>query len=140
MKRKSKEPDVPEFLYRYRAFRDENRSLELLFREGFIYFASPVRFDDPEDLRFPGALAIEAHVRRLAADAGLDETEIAATIEKFQQDPYRTIRITEAIQSILNRMGVLCLAETPTSRDMWRLYADNGRGACIRFHFGALVD
>jgi hypothetical protein len=134
-------PVPPEFLYRYRPFQDENNSLRFLLREGMVYFGSPVGFDDVEDLRFPGALVVESQVRLMAAKLGKNEAETAAAVEEFRKDPSGAIYgITEAIQSILNRTGVLCLAETPTSREMWRLYANNGRGVCIRLRPSALEE
>ena len=53
-------------------------------------------------------------------------------IERFLADPSAERRTVEEVQGYVNRVGILCLSELHEDPELWKEYADNGRGVCLR--------
>ena len=71
------------------------------------FFSSRVHFDDQADMVIPDV--------------------------KLQGIAPGTLRIAEnRLQDLWNRLGVLCFSEILDDARMWRLYADEGKGICLR--------
>ncbi len=132
LKRLFQTDTVPRFLYRYRALRDAFDSVEKILAHNLWWLGSREQFDDQEDMVLPGVVVVPEHVRSLtrARDPG-SAPEHGFKIEQYLNDPESPRRLTEAVQDDVDKIGVLCLSEDWRNRELWRLYADDGRGLCL---------
>jgi Protein of unknown function (DUF2971) len=125
-------PTVPQYLYRYRALRDPFDSLEKILRHDLWYCGSRKDFDDDEDVVLRGVVLLRDHLRSLAIERNGSLTdEVETQIEQYLRDPQSERRTTEAIQKDLDEVGILCLSEEPYNRELWKRYADDGKGVCL---------
>jgi hypothetical protein len=93
----------PRFLYRYRPLHDEFSSLQQMLELDKRWFGSRTKFDDEEDMGFPG----------------FEDGEISPGAR-------------EVIQKIMDDTGVLCLSSTVEHPKLWELYAAAGEGVSIK--------
>ncbi len=64
-------------------------------------------------------------------DGGDLTKDRADEIERFLANPRAEEQTLEAVQGFVNRVGILCLSELHDRPELWRIYADNGRGVCL---------
>jgi|GEM_PF-2430362 len=102
----------PRFLYRYRPLHDEFSSLGRMLQFDQWWFGSRTKFDDEEDMAFPGY--------------------------DFQ-DEELSRRATETTQNFMDNTGVLCLSASAKHPKLWELYAAGGRGVCIKLESDFIV-
>jgi hypothetical protein len=68
-----------------------------------------------------------------------DQTDMILPTINFPGVDLGTLRIAEEdLQSLWNRMGVLCFSPVLDDPRMWRQYADDGKGICLRVSCGTL--
>jgi hypothetical protein len=103
----------PRFLYRYRPLRDEFSSLQQMLRFDKWWFGSRTKFDDEEDMVFPGYDLDDSNLSR------------SASVET---------------QRFMDNTGVLCLSSSATHPKLGELYAARGRGVCIKLESDFIVD
>lgn len=130
---KPEEYSIPKYLFRYRPFEDQFDSLRRILVNNEWYFGSRVAFDDQDDCKLPGILMDRDYMRSLMAkkDGGLTKDR-EDEIERFLADPVEAERRTvDEVQGYVNRAGILCLSELHEDPELWRIYADNGRGVCL---------
>jgi hypothetical protein len=126
------EPTVPRFLYRYRALRDPFDSLQKILCNNLWYCGSRKDFDDQEDMVLPGVVLCRDHIRGLAVERNGNLTpDVESQIEQYLRDPLSERRTTEAIQKDLDEVGILCFSEEPNNRELWKIYASDGKGVCL---------
>jgi hypothetical protein len=132
IERPESEATVPRFLYRYRALDDRFDSLQKILLNNLWYLGSRKDFDDQEDMVLPGVVLRREHLRDLAIEKNGNLTaDIESQIEQYLADPLSERRTTAAIQKDLDEVGILCLSEQPDNRELWRIYADDGKGVCL---------
>jgi hypothetical protein len=126
-------PTIPRWLYRYRAFQDEHDSLRSILKKNRWYFGSRASFDDHEDCVVPGIVIDRRHSERVVRtkDGGMTP-ERQRQIAQLLADPLAPSRITADVQHLVDHVGILCLSELDDDPELWRLYADDGRGVCLR--------
>jgi len=124
---------VPQFLFRYRALCDPFDSLKKILANNLWYLGSRKDFDDQEDMVLPGVVLVPEHLRELMRkrDGRLTADE-ESQIQQLLADPLGERGITAAIQNDLDDVGILCLSEEPNNRKLWQLYADDGKGVCLK--------
>ncbi len=125
--RKASEDAVP-YLYRYRAFRDENDSLRQILTENKWWFGSRKGFDDKRDSLLGGAVLSPEHLQRSIRESGGSELDVRKAIK----DPTTAARIARAVQErVIDSIGILCLSEIADHPRLWKEYANRGYGACL---------
>jgi len=129
---KPEDNTVPKYVFRYRSFNDPYDSLRRILLKNEWYFGSRLDFDDQADCKLPGILIYRDHLRSVMAkkDGGLTKAR-EDEIERFLADPKAQAQTLEAVQGFVNRVGILCLSELHDQPELWRIYADNGRGVCL---------
>ena len=129
---KPEDNTVPKYLFRYRSFKDPYDSRRRILVNNEWYFGSRLDFDDQADCKLPGILIDRDHLRGVMAkkDGGLTNAR-AEEIERFLANPKAEEQTLEAVQGFVNGVGILCLSELHDHPELWRIYADNGRGACL---------
>jgi len=132
MLKKPEQDTVPKYLFRYRSFADQYDSLRKILLKNEWYFGSRVDFDDQSDCKLPGILIDRGHLRSVMAkkDGGLSKIR-EDEIERFLANPKSPEQTLEAVQGFVNRVGILCLSELHDHPELWRIYADSGRGVCL---------
>jgi hypothetical protein len=95
--------DTVYFLYRYRAFTDENHSLRQILSENRWWFASRKGFDDKSDCVLGGAVLTPEHLQRRIRESGGSERDI----EDPRSDPTTDVRVTTAVQEgAIDKIGI----------------------------------
>jgi hypothetical protein len=127
------EDTVPEYLFRYRAFDDPNDSVRRILLNNEWYFGSRLKFNDQSDCVLPGILLDRNYMRSLMAkrDGKLTKAR-EEEIDRFLADPSAERRTVDEVQGYVNSVGILCLSERHDDPELWKEYADNGRGVCLR--------
>jgi hypothetical protein len=130
--KKPEEYTVPKYLFRYRSFKDRFDSLRRILAKNEWYFGSRLVFDDQDDCKLPGILLDRDSMRSLLAKKDGKLTKAREDeIERFLADPSAERRTVEEVQDYVNRVGILCLSELHEDPELWRIYADSGRGVCL---------
>lgn len=133
MPEKPGQDTVPKYLFRYRAFDDPNDSVRRILLNNEWYFGSRLKFNDQSDCVLPGILLDSDYMRSLMAKKdGKLTKEREDEIGRFLADPSAERRTVEEVQGYVNSVGILCLSELHEDPELWREYADNGRGVCLR--------
>jgi hypothetical protein len=131
---------IPKYLYRYLPYRNEFDSLRQALKHNNWWFGSRANFDDEDDSRVPGIVIDGENLRRMNEEFyGTIDSQSEQSISTFLQDPESGAKATSAVQGFIDRVGMLCLSETPNSQEMWNLYADGGRGVCLCFDASELA-
>jgi len=127
--------DGPRRLYKYQPPRKEN--IDSLC-SGQIWFADPMRFNDPYDCAYEvdePTLTEEdcvAILRNLDYRKSLTETQLA-DLAKPEKRKHIASGLKTVIAETLARKGVCSLAASHKDLLMWGHYADCHRGFCIEF-------
>jgi hypothetical protein len=131
---------LPKYLYRYLRYRNEFDSLRQALKHNNWWFGSRANFDDEDDSRLPGIVIDGENLREMNEEFyGAIDSESEQRISTFLQDPESGAKATIAVQGFIDRVGMLCLSETPNSQEMWNLYSDGGRGVCLCFEASKLA-
>jgi len=126
------EETVPRFLFRYRPFRDEHDSLRKILVNNEWYFGSRQDFDDQADCKLTGVLLDRDHIRNLMVKAfGPLTPNRENQVEQYLADPDGERRTIADVQKYINDVGILCLSELCDDPELWRIYANNGKGVCL---------
>ena len=135
------EPTIPRFLYRYRAFRDEHDSLRKILQANLWYFGSRVNFDDQQDCIVSGIELNREFLEDLLPlrDGALSAGQVNQ-IEQFLSDPDAARRVAGEMQGYVDKVGILCLSELDDDSELWRIYADSGRGVCLQLDVTKLIE
>jgi hypothetical protein len=134
-------PTIPRFLHRYRAVKDDFDSLRKILVENRWYFGSRVNFDDQEDCVVPGVTVDRSYLEKLArTHFGTLTPELRIQIEQLLADPQAEKRAKADLQGSIDNVGILCLSELDDDSELWRIYADNGRGVCLRLDMTKLIN
>ncbi|HEY0261790.1 MAG TPA: DUF2971 domain-containing protein [Chitinophagales bacterium] len=146
--------DVPNVLYKYRDWSNENHKKLLLDRE--LYFSSIDQFNDPFDGRVPyrynpADLTEEKIFSKLYQLAKQSHTEW--TEEQILQDCHEYQRknllhdeehIEEfqknTLKSLNELFGIVCLCKEKTNFLLWSHYANSHKGFCIGLNKRLLFD
>src|SRR5258708_5877170 len=132
MTKRPEDNTVPKYLFRYRPFKDPYDSLRRILVNNEWYFGSRLDFDDQNDCKLPGILIDRDHLRGVMArkDGGLTKAR-EDEIERYLANPKAKEQTLEAVQGFVNRVGILCLSELHDRPELWKIYADSGRGVCL---------
>jgi hypothetical protein len=131
---------LPKYLYRYLPYRNEFDSLRQALKHNHWWFGSRSNFDDEDDSRLPGIVIDGENLRGMNKEFyGTIDSESERRISTFLQDSESGAKATSAVQGFIDRVGMLCLTETPNSQLMWNLYADGGCGVCLCFDASKLA-
>jgi hypothetical protein len=103
----------PRFLYRYRDLHDEFSSLRQMLERDLWWFGSRTKFDDPEDMVFPGY--------------DFADREAARRAHKQNQKEF------------LDNTGVMCLSVSVKQPRLWHEYAAAGKGVSIKLESDYIV-
>jgi hypothetical protein len=147
-----------EYLYRYFRFNRqgnrltdwEDERLKRIFTHNELYFASPIKLNDPFDCKtlftFEGSGKVDfsnyfyGMVRHKFPNLSEKETkkEVDSLIQKkLHKDPYRrNVQIETWLKILLSenaKLGVLCLSKKRDDILMWSHYADGHTGFCLQF-------
>ena len=122
---------TPLFLYKYQSF--TQYSLQSL-AENTVWMSSPASFNDPFDcainldpkrLHESVAHALEIIMKNTVVD---DALKVSSELDEAA---YAELR--ESLRAHMQKIGVLCLSETPEEILMWSHYAEYHKGFCIEF-------
>ncbi|MFZ6645728.1 DUF2971 domain-containing protein [Undibacterium sp. TJN25] len=145
----------PEFLYRYRSFKNERDEKNLT--TNLLWFADPKEFNDPMDCkphyRFENGdeLAI-AHFRKQTFFRAIKLEHPMANgveverhmIEYHNKYPAMNdafwLFAREVVERQVRNVGVLCLTETGHCPVMYYHYADAHKGMCLKYRTADLFD
>lgn len=140
------ESDVewPEFLYQYRTLEGSGLAyLEQLLLRNELYLGSPARFNDPFDAKVNidfSHLTVQDwrrfYMGGLKASLSYPKREKEVTrIMKtgHHKDAAKLNAIVSDLQAEVDRLGITCFSEIPTSILMWSHYAASHTGICIQF-------
>lgn len=134
------EPDI-EFLYKYRAFNENNEHyMERIFTHNELYFPSPRQFNDPFDskvqLSFEGTKQEwRRYLRELYKKCRPDwnrEQRLAEVEQIMKEKRYKRIP-RDVAKSYLDEMGVFCMSEKNDQVLMWSHYCEGHTGLCLEF-------
>ncbi len=127
------EPTIPRFLFKYRTFKDTYRSLETILTKNLWHIGSRVDFDDKDDCRVPRIDVSREYLEGLASSPGRGSNlHLERRIEQMLSDPVTAERrAREECQRIVNGVGIFCLSELPDHAELWKKYADDGRGVVL---------
>ena len=103
----------PRFVYRYRPLNDEFSSIQEMLKNDRWWFGSRLKFDDEEDMKFLGY----EHPDQEAARRAAKET-----------------------QEFMDNTGILCLSRSASHPTLWKKYAADGKGICIKLESDYLVE
>lgn len=140
----SSDRPTPGTLYRYRDLIGENRiRVQTSIERSLLYLASPKHFNDPFDCRIHyNATVSSATLRRNQAslykkcDPYLNRSQrrARAATDAKRISPTTVIEnVTAGLQEAVDRVGVLCLAESRDNVVMWSHYASGHSGICLGF-------
>lgn len=116
-------------LYKYRAF-DANTLALLVNRE--VYFADPLKLNDPYDCQVSVTEAFDAAIVEVNKETGKDILDKLEKVKKLSD-------ILAKMEADTRSVGVLSLTQNPLNALMWSHYADDHRGICIGFRFSPTV-
>ena len=147
-----------EYLYRYFRFNRqgnrltdwEDERLKRIFTHNELYFASPIKLNDPFDCKtlftFQGSRKVDfwhyfyGMVRYKFPNLSEKETKKkvdALSQGKLHKDPRRrNVQIETWLKILLSedaKLGILCLSEKRDDILMWSHYADGHTGFCLEF-------
>jgi hypothetical protein len=126
------EATVPRLLFRYRPFRNEHDSLRKILVANEWYFGSRQDFDDQADCVLTGVVLDRNHIRDLMVKAfGPLTADRESQIEQYLADPEGERRTIADVQKYINDVGILCLSELYDDPELWRVYANDGKGVCL---------
>lgn len=153
--------EYPELLYKFRTYSSENHKRVLANNE--LYLSSPKGFDDPYDTKiYPNFNIIDTDEKReeytklffiknysLYCDKTDDYILLGNLMDKFKErlrNGDHELMYKEQWDYIYeHHLGILSLAEkrngvSPESNmPMWNYYADKGKGYCVVFKGGTLI-
>ncbi|MFL6261920.1 MAG: DUF2971 domain-containing protein [Thermoanaerobaculia bacterium] len=135
---------VPALLHRYRPPEEIERGwFEDLLVHHRIWASSPTEFNDEDDCRaridYRGSedehfRSYEGMFAKLGLDAADAKAEALDSLAKgVWKDSLAHESLRASMQTVFDNYGVICLCESGTSAHMWRLYAEQHRGICLRF-------
>ena len=142
------EQPTPDILYRYRNFLGDNRErTERLIRTSSLYFASPTSFNDPFDCRifYNSDGSLQERRRKLQSlhkkyEPSLNRNERrrrASKNTKHSTSEDQLRGLIDGMQSVVNKIGVLCLSENRDDLLLWSHYAAGHTGLCLGFRVAA---
>ena len=101
-----------------------------LLSNGELYFSSPDKLNDPLDCGFyPGA--VQSELEQVADSAVRDKLREILSSPLNDKVMSNTSSILEAIETRVNKAGVLSFSLTPTETLMWSHYAGGHSGICV---------
>ncbi|NWD71172.1 DUF2971 domain-containing protein [Pseudomonas gingeri] len=127
---------TPLYLYKYQSV-TQHSLLSLI--NGTVWMSSPTSFNDPFDC------AINLDIKKLEESIA-HAVELVAKTQNVPVDEslraqrpddeaaYATLR--ESLGAHMQKIGVLCLSETPSEILMWSHYAEHHKGFCIEYRIG----
>lgn len=117
---------LPDTLYCYKSINEYTLDI---FADSAFWFSSPDNFNDPFDCKvYPSVdSAIERVMKRTGSNFRGDEVRKNITEEN----------LTKAVDSVMQRVGILCLTPHADNILMWSHYADNHKGICIELNVRA---
>ncbi|MEA2561406.1 MAG: hypothetical protein QOH06_2910 [Acidobacteriota bacterium] len=139
--------ELPEFLCQYRTLDGAGLAyLEQLLLKNELYLGSPARFNDPFDAKVNADFSCVAAqdwrrffmgaLKRSQPNLGYPKREKEVTrIMKtgHYKDIARHNAIVSDLQAEVDRLGMACFSEIPTSILMWSHYAASHTGVCVQF-------
>jgi len=122
---------TPSHLYKYQ--RVSQYSLQSL-ADRTVWLSSPASFNDPFDC----AINLDrnklkesvAHAVDVLAENGVVEHSFHVS---GAADKLAYMQLREGLRATMQKIGVLCLSETPNEILMWSHYADYHKGFCIEY-------
>lgn len=167
------ESDVPVYMFTPNIARTEMESSEnfevidkwrVIALEGFLFYTSPIFFNDPFDTVLPSAPEIVPTVEE--RKQVIESLKLVRRVKK--EDENRLLYSDDfdrALSIVVNKMGldvncqnelcqrmkkefilyreevaISCFTEVNNSKLMWAHYADNYKGFCIEYDFSKLYD
>ena len=141
------ERSIPEFLYKYFKLDAKNKKkIERIFTHNEIYFASPMRFNDPFDCRVHASFDAtdddwEEYLNGVLKERHPEweyherQTFVDQLIRGgWREDPGTKQKGVNDVQEAVNKIGVFCLTEVRDDILMWSHYADGHKGFCLQFN------
>lgn len=138
------EVDIPELLYKYRTWNNDDHRKVLISQE--VFFSPPSWFDDKKDCRvyrkydYTDEETFDIYFKWLSRDnPSIDLREIGfQAIVYTQNTPLRNPEYLEEFkkrefEQIDTKVGILSLTESNDNKDMWNSYSNHGNGICIGF-------
>lgn len=123
---------TPSHLYKYQ--RVTQYSL-LSLANGTVWLSSPASFNDPFDcainLDRKKLMESVAHAVHLITQSDVVEDPLTMPSQE-NETAYTQLR--NGLRSEMQKIGVLCLSETPNEILMWSHYAEYHKGFCIEYH------
>jgi hypothetical protein len=149
---KNNSEEIPETLYKYRSWNDENHKRVLTENE--LFAASPALFNDPFDCTIPlryelltgSELMIKAKKNIRFHNPYISNTKLRETAKRWVENakskgPEHFKNFSEyMIQENLKHYGVISLTKKSKNILMWSHYADCHKGFCIGFNSKKLYD
>jgi hypothetical protein len=123
---------TPSHLYKYQ--RVTSYSLKSL-ADGTVWLSSPASFNDPFDCAIN--LDLKKLSESLAHAIGLitQNTGIDDSLkEPSAADEIAYTQLRDGLQAHMQKIGVLCLSDTPNEILMWSHYAEYHKGFCIEYY------
>jgi hypothetical protein len=134
--------DTPRWLYKFMSLKGERAAYaKRLVKYRALYFASPLRFNDPFDCRPrfdapTSALVRELRFkRRIRRTPGLTRAQRRELAERGRKEPRESLieKGREAFNQSMETLGVTCLTSDMKNMAMWSHYADSHAGIAIGF-------
>jgi len=130
----------PKEIYKYR---DAKWGLEIL-RSKNLYYSSPLSFEDSKDCNLnlmsfdkPSNSKIEEILNR----TNYNRKEKRKKIWFYKHNPKEFgVIYQENFEQLLSKTRVSCFSKRPDIKRLWKEYADNGKGICIRFNSRIEID
>lgn len=138
------EKPTPDTLYRYRDLIGESRlRVQTSIEHSLLYLASPKHFNDAFDCRIhynttvSPAILRRKHAslyKKFAPELNRSQRRAKAVADTKRISPKTVVEgITAGLQEAVDRVGVLCLAESKDNILMWSHYASGHSGICLGF-------
>ncbi|TAL17711.1 DUF2971 domain-containing protein [bacterium] len=130
-------------LYKYRPF---NEFLKPIIKSQKIFFPARAKLNDPEDLKVNLINDVDEDIYRnfLLQRARQElwprqrlryELKKCLTAQGLSKLAIKKIENTQRVmQNYLDTLGILSLTKAKDSPELWKEYADEGKGVCIVFH------
>lgn len=140
----SSERPTPDTLYRYRDLIGENRiRVQTSIERSLLYLASPKHFNDAFDCRIHYNTTVSTAIlrrkqtslyKKFAPELNRSQRRTKAAADTRRISPKTVVEgITAGLQEAVDRVGVLCLAESKDNIVMWSHYASGHSGICLGF-------
>jgi len=125
---------LPQYIYKYR---DIDATLDKIIKDGSLWFANPLSFNDPFDCQIQIDTQntideIRTYIGKISP--GISGAELNKIVDRISDDPgYWPTTLKGIIAKAINTKGICCFSSHNESILMWSHYTKCHKGVSLKF-------